>query len=34
VPVAARTIAPPAGGTSGNSTEDYTRGRLAAILSF
>jgi hypothetical protein len=28
-----RTIAPPPGGTS-NDTEDYTRGRLAAVLNF
>lgn len=34
IPVAARTIAPPPGGSGGNATEDYTRGRLAAILSF
>jgi len=30
---AARTIAPPSGGTD-NDTEDYTRGRLAAVLNF
>jgi hypothetical protein len=30
---AARTIAPPSGGTN-NDTEDYTRGRLAAVLNF
>jgi hypothetical protein len=30
---AARTIAPPSG-TDSNNTEDYTRGRLAAILNF
>lgn len=30
---ALRTIAPPSGGTN-NHTEDYTRGRLAAILNF
>jgi hypothetical protein len=34
VPVAARIVAPPAGGDSDDSFEDYTRGRLAAILSF
>lgn len=34
VPVAARTIAPPSGSNGGDTSEDYTRGRLAAILSF
>jgi Outer membrane protein beta-barrel domain len=31
---AARTVAPPSGVDSNNDTEDYTRGRLAAILNF
>jgi hypothetical protein len=31
---AARTIAPPSGTSSDSTTEDYTRGRLAAILNF
>jgi len=31
---AARTIAPPSGVGANNATEDYTRGRLAAILNF
>jgi hypothetical protein len=34
VPVALRTIAPPSGTHNSNDTEDYTRGRLAAILYF
>jgi hypothetical protein len=29
-----RTIAPPSGGTNGDDTENFTRGRLAAILYF
>ena len=31
---AARTVAPPSGTTGSDTTEDYTRGRLAAILNF
>jgi hypothetical protein len=31
---AARTVAPPSGTNNSNDTEDYTRGRLAAILNF
>ena len=34
VPVAARTVAPPTGAAGTDTSEDYTRGRLAAILSF
>jgi hypothetical protein len=29
-----RTIAPPSGGNNGDDTENFTRGRLAAILYF
>ncbi|HEX2687040.1 MAG TPA: outer membrane beta-barrel protein [Kofleriaceae bacterium] len=31
---AARSVAPPSGANSSDNTEDYTRGRLAAILNF
>jgi hypothetical protein len=31
---AARSVAPPPGGSGNNDTEDFTRGRLAAILNF
>jgi len=34
LPVAARTVAPPSSTNDANNTEDYSRGRLAAILSF